>query len=182
MNRPGLRVLSDEAPESAAVAGDWESVYRETVVLVYRYVYARVGNRPDAEDLTTQVFMRALPRLRLLAPIDQARGYLVATARTVLADHWRDRYDVKLAELDEDLLPPSRPERSAKDEEEGVRRAGEILEALPDNYRRVLELRFLRGYSLRETAAALGITVGNAKVLQFRALRRAALVGEEDHP
>jgi len=182
VNRSGLRVLPYETPESAAIAGDWESVYRETVVLVYRYVYSRVGNRPDAEDLTTQVFMRALPRLRLRAPIDQARGYLVATARTVLADHWRDRYDVKLAELDEDLLPPSHPERSAKDEEEGVRRAGEILSALPDNYRRVLELRFLRGYSLRETAAALGITVGNAKVLQFRALRRAAVVGEEDRP
>jgi RNA polymerase sigma-70 factor (ECF subfamily) len=44
---------------------------------------------------------------------------------------------------------------------------------LPERYRRILELRFLRSYTLREAADELGITVGNAKVLQHRALARA---------
>ena len=52
-----------------------------------------------------------------------------------------------------------------------------ILDALPANYRSVLELRFLRGYSIRETASAMGVSVANAKVLQLRALRRAAATG-----
>ena len=52
-----------------------------------------------------------------------------------------------------------------------------ILDGLPDNYRSVLEFRFLRGYSIRETAAAMGVSVANAKVLQLRALRRAAATG-----
>jgi RNA polymerase sigma factor (sigma-70 family) len=157
----------------------WEEVYRATVVLVYRYIYARVGNRPDAEDLTTQVYMRALPRLRVAAAIEEIRGYLVATARTVLADHWRDHYDVRLDELEESVAIPFLPPASAVDEEAGVRRAGAILGALPGNYRRVLELRFLRGYSLRETAAEMGISVANAKVMQHRALRRAAALHQE---
>ena len=53
-----------------------------------------------------------------------------------------------------------------------------LLRRLPDQYRRVLELRFLERRSVAETALAMGITSGNARVLQYRALRRAALLGE----
>jgi RNA polymerase sigma-70 factor (ECF subfamily) len=53
-----------------------------------------------------------------------------------------------------------------------------LLRTLPDRYRRVLELRFLQRLSVAETAQAMGITSGNAKVLQYRALRKAALIGE----
>jgi RNA polymerase sigma-70 factor (ECF subfamily) len=53
-------------------------------------------------------------------------------------------------------------------------RAQRVLSLLPDNFRRILELRFLRGYSVREAANELGVTESNARVLQFRALRKAA--------
>jgi RNA polymerase sigma-70 factor (ECF subfamily) len=52
------------------------------------------------------------------------------------------------------------------------------LNVLPANYRRVLELRFLRGYSLRETAFDMGKTIGAIKVMQLRALRAAARMGQ----
>jgi RNA polymerase sigma-70 factor (ECF subfamily) len=55
----------------------------------------------------------------------------------------------------------------------------DILERLPSNYRRVLELRFLRGYSLKEVASELGTTVGGVKVMQLRALRAAARIGKD---
>ena len=48
-----------------------------------------------------------------------------------------------------------------------------ILQTLPVTYRRVLELRFLRGYSIRETALELGLSQANVRVMQFRALNRA---------
>ena len=54
-----------------------------------------------------------------------------------------------------------------------------LLARLPDHYRRVLELRFLRGLSVKETAREMEVTVANAKVLQWRALRSAAALGEE---
>lgn len=181
--RPVLSVVPSEGdfPASQAATDGWESVYRSTVILVYRYIYARVGNRADAEDLTTKVYMRALPRLRLGAAIEEIRSYLIATARTVLADHWRDRYDVRVDELEDSIANPAAP-AGPRDEEAGVRRAGAILAALPENYRRVLELRYLRGYSLRETATELGISLSNAKVMQHRALRRAAALPEELQP
>jgi len=59
---------------------------------------------------------------------------------------------------------------------ESVERVERILSQLPANYRKLLELRFLRGYSLKEVAAELGTTLGGIKVMQLRALRAAARV------
>ncbi|HEY6378901.1 MAG TPA: sigma-70 family RNA polymerase sigma factor [Candidatus Dormibacteraeota bacterium] len=163
---PLLRVVP--APDSAA----WEAVYREHVVPVYRYVFARTGNRPDAEDVTAQVFLRALPRLRLAASTGEIRGYLLTTARSVLAEHWGRHYGAAADPLDDERL--TRDDRDPPAPEAGAERAHTVLGRLPERYRRVLELRFLSGMSLRETAAEMGLTLGNVKVLQFRALRKAA--------
>jgi RNA polymerase sigma-70 factor, ECF subfamily len=142
--------------------------------LVYAFIYARVGNRADAEDLTQQVALKAIPRLRQSAPASAIRGYLFATARSVLGGFWSTRLGLSEAELREDLAlatPPAEPPS-----EEGAETVQKILAQLSDNYRRVLELRFLHGYSLKEVAAEMHSTVGAIKVMQLRALRAAAKV------
>jgi RNA polymerase sigma factor (sigma-70 family) len=141
--------------------------------LIYAFIYARVGNRADAEDLTQQVAMKAIPRLREGSPASSIRGYLFATARSVLGGFWSTRLGLSEAELREDLalvMPPAPPA------EAGVETVQHVLGELPDNYRRVLELRFLHGYSLKEVAAEMKSTVGAVKVMQLRALRAAAKV------
>ena len=145
----------------------------DELALVYAFIYARVGNRADAEDLTQQVALKAIPRLRQGAPASAIRGYLFATARSVLGAFWSTRLGLSEAELHEDLalaVPTSPPS------EEGVEIVQSILAQLSDNYRRVLELRFLHGYSLKEVAAEMKSTVGAIKVMQLRALRAAAKV------
>ena len=74
---------------------DWESVYRDNIDRLYRLMYARVGNRPDAEDLTSEVFRTALGPLRLASSKGEVRSYLLATAQTVLASHWRRLWDCR---------------------------------------------------------------------------------------
>jgi len=155
-------------------ARDWESVYQEHVAPLYRYVYSRTGNTPDAEDVTSTTFLRALPRLRSDVSAAEIRAYLRATARSVLADIWRQRHGTVLMEFDDE-----RDAVSPVDAEREVDVSG-VLDGLPSNYRSVLEYRFLRGYSIRETAAAMGVSIANAKVLQLRALRRAAATGAGD--
>jgi RNA polymerase sigma-70 factor (ECF subfamily) len=144
--------------------------------LVYAFIYARVGNRADTEDLTQQVALKAIPRLRQGAPASAIRGYLFATARSVLGGFWSTRLGLSEAELHDDLAlvspPPSNPDN-------GVDTVQRILGELSDNYRRVLELRFLHGYSLKEVAAEMHSTVGAVKVMQLRALRAAAKVSVE---
>jgi DNA-directed RNA polymerase specialized sigma24 family protein len=61
---------------------------------------------------------------------------------------------------------------------EATGRAAVILAGLPESYRRILQLRFLDSCSVREAAASLGVSVTYAKVLQHRALRRAAQLVE----
>ncbi|MEO5951275.1 MAG: sigma factor-like helix-turn-helix DNA-binding protein, partial [Chloroflexia bacterium] len=63
--------------------------------------------------------------------------------------------------------------------EPAVEKVRNVLALLPENYRRVLELRFLQGCSLRETALAMRITEANAKVIQHRAIQKALKVGVE---
>ena len=151
---------------------DWESVYRDNVDRLYRLMYARVGNRPDAEDLTTEVFLAAMGPLRTTSTRPEVRAYLVATARTVVAGFWRRRLgrEVTTVDLVQDLQFLNEP----PPESDAPVRAQRLLAPLPDRYRRVLELRFLEARSIKETAHEMGVSVANAKILQHRALRMAA--------
>ena len=177
-----LRLVGPPEPDDlreaeTAVYPDWEAVYEDNVVGIYQLVFRRVGNAADAEDLAAEVLMQTLKTLRLPAPVHNVRAYLVKTARTVLADHWRRHYAAQDAAAELQQVPAdalTSPRNSAAAE-----RAERLLSLLPDNFRRILELRFLRGYSVREAANELGVTESNARVLQFRALRKAADVGLE---
>src|ERR1700730_7228508 len=82
------------------VYADWESVYRDNVGRLYRLMYARVGNRSDAEDLTSEVFRTALGPLRLASSKGEVRSYLLVTARTVLATHWRRTLGLAVTSID----------------------------------------------------------------------------------
>jgi RNA polymerase sigma-70 factor (ECF subfamily) len=134
-------------------------------------LFARVGNHSDAEDLTAEVFVRALKPLRMTAKIAEVQGYLRATTRTVLAAYWREAARLEITSLD-DL--PDLPDIAQQSTSRASVQAHLVLAALPDNYRRILELRFLQGCSIKDAAIHMGVSVGNAKVLQHRALRRAA--------
>lgn len=153
---------------------DWEAVYQDNAAWVYRTLFARVGNRADAEDLTTEVFLAALQPLRLTASVGEVRAYLRATARTVLAAHWRETLGREITSIDDIEQPPESEEAIST----APQRVAHVLERLPDNYRRILESRFLQANSIKEAAAELGISVANAKVLQHRALRLAAQVND----
>jgi RNA polymerase sigma-70 factor (ECF subfamily) len=159
---------------------DWESVYRDNIDRLYRLMYARVGNRADAEDLTSEVFRTALGPLKLASSKGEVRSYLLTTAQTVLASHWRRTLGASVTSIDPEsdmnsLVEPS----GAEEPSDAPQRARRILAALPERYRRILELRFLEACSIKEAAQAMGVSVSNAKVLQHRALRMAAKAGLE---
>jgi RNA polymerase sigma factor (sigma-70 family) len=160
-----------------SVYPDWDSAYLDNVSRLYRLMYAKVGNRADAEDLTAEVFRAALGPLRLSASKGEVRAYLLATARTVLASHWRRRFGLEITQIDPDTDLAYEPSPATGSDADS--RVERVLAGLPENYRRVLELRFLQSCSIKEAATTLGISVSNTKVLQHRALRMAARVAEE---
>jgi RNA polymerase sigma-70 factor (ECF subfamily) len=162
---------------------EFQVVYQENLHLIYRYIYGKVGNREEAEDLTSQTFVKAVRHL------DQERNplsiqkWLLQIARTTVADYWRAQYRIPITSLEELLnagWEGPADETTGDWEDLNVRqmhtteRVQHILAALPTNYREVLNCRFLYNLSIKETAQQLGLTEANAKVLQFRALKRAA--------
>jgi RNA polymerase sigma factor (sigma-70 family) len=155
---------------------DWEAVYRDNIGPVHRLMFAKTGNRPDAEDLTTEVFLAVLRPLKLPASAGQVRAYLLATCRTVLARYWARTLGQQVTTLTED---PGEVFSTADPLSPAPQRAERILAALPERYRRILQLRFLDACTVAEAAQALGVSVANAKVLQHRALRRAAEIAAE---
>jgi RNA polymerase sigma factor (sigma-70 family) len=176
-NVPYLRVVDTDAYP------DWESVYRDNIDRLYRLMYSRVGNRPDAEDLTSEVFRTALGPLRLAASKGEVRSYLLHTAQTVLASHWRRNLGLPVTSIESEpvadyLVEPSGPQPLSH----APLQAEKMLAALPDRYRRILELRFLEANSIKEAANTMNISVSNAKVLQHRALRMAAKASQEQEP
>jgi RNA polymerase sigma factor (sigma-70 family) len=172
--RTSVRVVSDTESRYP----DWETVYADNAIWVYRMIVKRVGNVPDAEDLTAEVFLAALRPLRTDATVAQVRGYLRATARTVLAAHWRETLGYETTSIDDVPDLPQEPEHAVNSAT--AQHVHRVLAALPDNYRRILELRFLQGRSIKESATQMGVSVANAKVLQHRALRLAAMHSEKD--
>ncbi|NMN97199.1 RNA polymerase sigma factor [Antrihabitans stalactiti] len=168
--RRELRLVSDDTYP------DWDALYRDNVGWVYGLMFSKVGNRPDAEDLTTEVFMAALRPLRVSASVGEVRAYLRATARTVLAGYWRTRMGREITTIDDDV--PAEVAEESVANTTAVSRAHTLLNRLPDRYRRILELRFLHGLSVNDSASDLGVSVANAKVLQHRALQMAAQLPE----
>lgn len=166
---------------SLGATSDIDDIFRQYLDPVYRFIFRQVGNQQDAEDLTSEVFLTAARNLDLERPEKAIVRWLFTVSRTVVADHWRRHYRVPpLVDID-DLqvasMDPVRAVNEKTDQASGI--VARVLDALPDRYRQVLELRFLRGYSLKETAEELGLTLENVKITQHRALAKAIEVAEE---
>ena len=172
---PRQPTAADPAPADAVL----HALYHAYVTPIYRFIFRKVGNREDAEDLTAQVFLKAAQHLDTDRDAPSMLAWLYKVARTTITDHWRAYYQANVLSLE--VLQEDRGLEYAAQEPTAIlehtpsgMQAAAILAALPVNYRRVLELRFLQGYSLLETAAALGISEANVKVLQHRALQKAS--------
>jgi RNA polymerase sigma-70 factor (ECF subfamily) len=163
---------SPERPD----ANSLQALYEQHLAAIYRFVYSKVGNREEAEDLTSQVFLKAVRGLDQSHDPASTLSWLFQVARTTIADHWRAFYQLPARSLDDLLdagwegpLQVTPAETSSSSGE----RVQAILVRLPERYRDVLSYRFLLNYSVRETAARMGLSEANVKVLQFRALRKA---------
>lgn len=172
------RLRRREAVDLQDAVHPLDQAYRDNLEAIYRHIYRKVGNRETAEDLTAEVFLKAARWLETERSPQAVQAWLYATARTTVVDYWQTYASptVDISTLREILANPELGEQPAVGS--GEARAQRLLEGLPERERRVLVLRFLRGYTAAEIAQELNTSEGNVRVLQHRALRRAALVRE----
>jgi RNA polymerase sigma-70 factor (ECF subfamily) len=158
-----------------AQAGDrdaLEELYLIHFDRIYSYLHMTVGNRHDAEDLTTQTFLRMLESIGKFrwqsAPFS---AWLFRIAHNLSMDHFRS---TKRWQPEEDVPEPhGSEERSAEDE--AFRSIGRtsmlaMIEDLSDEQQQVLTLKFVFNFTNGDVATILGKTEGAVKSLQHRAL------------
>jgi RNA polymerase sigma-70 factor (ECF subfamily) len=178
----GVRLPDDQGEAQTKPHSDdlLKAVYEDNLAPVYRFIYSRVGNREEAEDLTSQVFVKAITAVDTKRDPASIQAWLFQIARTTIADHWREFYRLRPSSLEAMLNTGwETPAQSAAGQpERSDTRVQRILSGLSHRYRDVLTYRFLMNFSIRETAERMRLSEANIKVLQFRALRKAAEVDQ----
>ena len=86
------------------ITGDVQTFYRDHLGPIYRYVLSKVGNREEAEDLTSHIFLKAVRGLRHERGVQSMRTWPYQVARTTIVDYWRSRQRVTAISLEILLL------------------------------------------------------------------------------
>lgn len=163
------RRLVEAAQRDPARFADLYDNYFE---LVYAYVARRVRSRHEAEDLTAEVFhraLRSLPRFKWTgAPF---AAWLFRIASNMMADRAQRAAREQSVTFDEDLaIPGTERLQSTVEEVERQAHVFRLVGELAEDQRRVVVMRFAEEKSIREIAQTLGRSEGAVKQLQFRAL------------
>ena len=158
-----------------AQAGDREALEELYLIhfdRIYSYLHVSVGNRHDAEDLTTQTFVKMLESIGKFrwqsAPFS---AWLFRIAHNLAMDHFRAARRWQ----PEEEVPEPEPDESTSAEASALESIGrktmlELIEELSPEQQQVLTLKFVFNFANAEVAAILGKSEGAIKSLQHRAL------------
>lgn len=168
--------LNDDLALNRAIQGDREAfglLYEQYVSRIYNYIYYRIGNMHEAEDLTARVFFRAMRRIADY----QNRGlpvsaWLYRIAHNLVANWHRDRGRRPEISLDEGtsiVALPEHPEASMlqSEEQEALLR---MIRKLPAERQQLLILKFVEHLSNAEIGQIMSRTEGAVKSLYHRTL------------
>ena len=184
---PDSPQTKDEVLIKRASQGDKQAfgvLYENYMDQIYRYIYYRVANSFEAEDLTENVFLNAWQAMPKLATKDESlqnfRAWLYRIAHNVVVDHHRSNNPA--ISLDEALSlsdPTAGPESATQANQDSQQLAAAINNLEP-NLQQVLVCRFINQLSHSETAEIMKIEPGYVRVLRHRALKKMAeLLTEE---
>ena len=139
---------------------------------IYSYLHMSVGSRHDAEDLTTQTFVKMLEAIgRFKWRSVPFSAWLFRIAHNLAMDHFRSN---RRWQPDEEVLENVRGEETSAEDQAlaslGETSMLELIERLSPEQRQVLTLKFVFRFSNGEAASILGKTEGAVKSLQHRAL------------
>ena len=149
-----------------------EALYLLHFDRIYSYLHLSVGNRHDAEDLTTQTFLKMLEAIgRFRWQSAPFSAWLFRIAHNVAMDHFR----ASRRSEPRDEVPEPEPDPTTSAEEEAMQSIGrasllELIEDLSPDQRQVLTLKFVFDFSNAEVARILRKSEGAIKSLQHRAL------------
>ena len=137
---------------------------------IFKFIFVHTQDIELAEDLTADTFTKAWQKIDTFDG-EHERGWLYKIAQNKITDHWRKKKSVPLSEefevIDDKPSTEARVEKSLE-----AQKVHKALATLPEQMRSVVALRFMQGYSVKQTADALSMSESNVRVVQFRALKK----------
>lgn len=154
-----------------------EQICKATWEPLYRFIYFKVQNREEAEDITQETYVKALTYLRgHKVPRENFPGFMKTIALNLLRDRWRQKKRRGIPINFEELNPE---ETASMDHQKDIARRLQIESALAKlnkDQRAILDLRIIKGYSVAETAKLTGKTEATVRTSQYRALQALARI------
>jgi RNA polymerase sigma-70 factor (ECF subfamily) len=152
---------------------NFNSTYESMWPQVYNYIYYKVQNAEEAEELTQDVFHKVYKQLeKSNIDEDKIKAYIFTSARNLVYDVWRKNKRrpkvIMLDDMRDKGLEIGKEDASAEDN----LIVEEALKKLSPVEGEVLRLRILEGYQIKEVSEMLDKPVGTIKSLQFRALKK----------
>ncbi len=138
-----------------------------TYAMVYRFIFTKVNDQEDAEDLTSEVCVRVVKQLSRVK--GSFIGWVLKTASNSVTDFYRRR-DVRNRYQNEARNANVVADEPSQEKTLMHREIMQLLPQLTDEQRQVITLKFLEGFTTGEVAAALDKPAGAIRALQFRAL------------
>lgn len=166
----------------------YSQVYDLYIDRIYRFVFFKVSNKEDAQDLTSEVFLKTWHYIIEGKEIKNLNALFYKIARNLVIDHYRKarQKDISLDDLvgsgdnlkpEIDLAVEGQDDLDTKIQIEKIQ---DKLLGLKDEYREVIILRFVEGLSINEIAEIVGKKNGAVRVILFRALNALReLMGEK---
>jgi RNA polymerase sigma-70 factor (ECF subfamily) len=169
-------VAAGSGADKAAIDRAFTELYQENLKDVYSFLYYRLGNHHDAEDVSEQVFLQAyrhLPKALSESEGRSLRPWLIRIAQNLAINLYRDRSRKPQSPLD--AAGEFADRHDTEDLVESREELSDIFEKvaeLGDDRREALIMRFALGMDNHEIARAMGKTEGATKVLLHRAIKQ----------
>ncbi|MEW6697352.1 MAG: RNA polymerase sigma factor [Bacillota bacterium] len=168
-----------------AKEGDLKSIEKicsATWEPLYRFIYFKVQNREEAEDITQETYAKTLAYLQVhKAPQENFLGFIKTVALNILRDRWRQKKRRGIPVNFDEINPE---ETASQDHQEAVTQCLQLKSALAklsQDQQAILDLRINKGYSVAETAKLVGKTEAAVRTSQYRALQVLAQILESNH-
>lgn len=155
--------------------GTFEQFYKLNVDRIYRYVFFRVGrNVSVAEDLVSEIFMKALRNFHKFDPIISQSAWIYRISHNHLANYFRDqKKDVDLEDVQYSLAgEDGRKTFQTREDEMKLYKA---LDTLSSEDRKLVTMKYLEGYSYKDMARVIEKRTDALKVATHRAMKKLKL-------
>jgi RNA polymerase sigma-70 factor (ECF subfamily) len=161
-----------------------EALYNHFFNQIYYYVYSRINNVHDAQEIVSEVFLSMVEGITKFKGDSSFKNYLFGICKNKIRDFIRNKYKASDYVLQSNFAENSFDNLTSEDVDYTYKNKlrdllKHIYKLMKPRYAKVLDLRFNKMNSIDETAAILGISENNVKVIQHRAIKQANAIWEK---